>query len=200
MTVLAAAVLVTGVAIAVPALAVNQNWWFLTPGAPKPQSAVEVVTSGRTAGINWTLTAYLSRDKGVCVAQTLEAGKGDMGEMACGYELRGEPALGSGERRGRHWVGYGQSSLGLYDFPDFVDGPVAKGVARVDLVLTNGQTLQTTPLEGPNDLPVNFYVVPLPRGARLEAVIARDRMGDVLERRTCPLCMHPPWRSSKTDS
>lgn len=196
--VLATTVLVA-VVVAIPALAVSKGWWFLGSGAPRPQSDVAVVTSGRAAGIDWTLTAYVSADRGVCVAMTPDVGRGDMGGMSCGHELRGEPALGSGEGRGRHWVGYVYSSLGLYDFPDFVFGPVADGVDRVDIVLSNGQILRTDTLEGPDALsaPLDFYAVQLPGGVALKSVIARDRSDNVLEERACQICARLPTASSE---
>jgi hypothetical protein len=51
------------VVIGVPALAVNQGWWFRSAGAPKPQSDMSVITAGRSAGIDWTLTAYATQNK-----------------------------------------------------------------------------------------------------------------------------------------
>ena len=51
------------VVIGVPALAVNQGWWFRSAGAPKPQSDMSVITAGRSAGIDWTLSAYATQNK-----------------------------------------------------------------------------------------------------------------------------------------
>jgi hypothetical protein len=195
-----AAALVTTVVVAIPALAVSKGWWFLHSGAPKPESDVAVVTSGRAAGIDWTMTAYVSADKGVCFGLTPNVGRGDMGSMSCGSDLRGEPNPGAGDRRGQHWVGYVYFSLGLYKFPNFVFGPVAQGVEQVDLVLSNGQVIQADTLQGPDELgaPLDFYAVPVPSRVPLNSLIARDRFGNVLERRACPHCGELP-RSGQSD-
>jgi hypothetical protein len=186
------------VVVAIPALAVSKGWWFLHSGAPKPKSEVAVVTSGRAAGIDWTMTAYVSGDKGVCVALTLDLGREKTGGMSCGSDVRGEPIRSSGEPLARHWVGYGVFSLRLYDFPDFVSGLVAEGVDRVDVVLSSGQIIGTDTLKGPDELqvPLDFFALPLPRGVSVKSVIARDSSGNVLEQRACRLCAGPASVSS----
>jgi hypothetical protein len=188
--------LVVAVVVAIPALAVREGWWFLGPGAPSPTSDVVVVTSGRWAGIDWKMTAYVSADKGVCVALTPELGPGGVGGgMSCGSELRGEP-FAPGRPRARHWVGYVYSSPEL-GFPAHVFGPIAEGVDSVDVVLSDGETLRTPALEAPERLgvPLGFYALPLPAGVLLRSVVARDQAGTVLEQRTCLPCLHPPWQS-----
>jgi hypothetical protein len=182
---LAAAAAIATMVIVIPALAASQDWWFLGSSAPKAESNVNVVTSGRSAGIAWSMTAYASRDKGVCVALTPHVGKGDMGAMSCGAEVRGEPG-------GHYWLGYSFFALGMYDFPPFVFGPVARGVDQVDVVLTDGQVIHSGTLDSPDKLQVSlkFYAVPLPRGALLKSVVARNRSGNVLERRDCGFCSH----------
>jgi hypothetical protein len=184
------AALIATVSVAIPALAVSKGWWFLGTGQPKPQSDVATVTAGRAAGIDWNLTAYLSRGKGVCVALTPDVGKGDMGAMSCGSEVRGEPVLSSSDTSEAHWVGTTYFSLGMHGFPDFVFGPIAEGVDRVDAILENGQVIRTDALKGPDSLrvPVDFYALSFPRGASVRSVIARDRSGHVLEERECFRC------------
>jgi hypothetical protein len=77
----------------------------------------------------------------------------------------------------------------------------AKGVASIDLELTNGKIVPANLVEPPKgiDAPLNFYWAALgpPEGAELsqdggvlepqkplvKAIIARDRAGKVLERR-----------------
>jgi hypothetical protein len=190
---LVAAVVAAIALLAVPALALS-DWWFLGPGAPKPEGGVTVVASGRSAGIEWMMTAYVSKDTGVCVALTPQVGQGDSGALGCGADVRGEPNRGSArDRPGKHWVGYQYFALGLFDFPEFVFGPVAHGVDGIDLVLSSGDTLRTTTINGPDELnaPLDFYVVELPRGASIDSIIARDSSGTVLERRRCLRCSRP---------
>ena len=184
--------------VAIPALALSRDWWFLGTGTPQPASQVAVLEAGRAAGIDWTLTSYLSKDKGVCVALTLDVGQRDTGSLDCGADVRGEPTGGSSAGRARHWVGSVYYSLGLYDFPDFVYGLAAEGVDRVDVVLSDGQTLRTPTLDGPTSLPVaiDFYAVPLPAGGSVKSVIARDRSGTALETRACRACSRPGVGSS----
>ena len=175
--------------LAIPAVAVKDGWWFLGGNAPSPTDAVAVVASGRSNGIGWTMTAYVSEDRGVCVALTPEVGQRDMGAGAgsCGAGVRGEPIFSRAapERRGRHWIGYVYLSLGLFGFPDFVFGPAAEGVDRVDVILANGKALRTATIDAPDEFsaPLDFYIVEIPRGTSLTSVVARDRAGTVLERR-----------------
>jgi hypothetical protein len=183
--VLAAAVLATAL-VALPTLAVS-DWWFLGPGAPKSTSEVTVVASGTSAGTDWTMTAYVSEDKGVCVALTPDVGEGDMGAASCGAGIRGESSrAASGVRSERHWIGYVYFRLGLFEFPDFLFGPIAEGVEEVDVALSNGQTVQAATIDGPDALsaPLDFYVAELPGGVSVESVVARDRADTVLERRS----------------
>ncbi len=84
-----------------------------------------------------------------------------------------------------HWIGFVYFALALFDFPDFVFGTAAEGVDRVEVVLSNQKRLGTALLEGPEELsvPLDFYVLELPRGVSVESLVARDRSGTVLERR-----------------
>jgi hypothetical protein len=187
---------VAAIVVAIPALAVREGWWFLFPGSPRPTSDVDVVTSGRWSGIDWKMTAYVSAEKGVCVAVTLDVGKPSMGGMSCGSGLRGEP-FPHAEPWARHWVGYVYSSPGLYGAPDYVYGPVAEGVHSVDVVLSDGETLRASVIEAPEQLrvPLGFYAVPLPGHVPLASVRARDRFGTVLEERACTFCSDLPLAS-----
>jgi hypothetical protein len=135
--------LVAAVAVAIPAFAVREGWWFLGPGTPRPAGDVVVVTSGRWSGIGWKMTAYVSAAKGLCVALTPDVGHGDMGGMSCGSGLRGEP-FPKAEPWARHWVGYVYAWPGLYGVPGYVFGPVAAGVDSVDVILTDGETLRAS--------------------------------------------------------
>ena len=189
MAVLAAALAVTAL-VSLPALAISNGWWFLHSGAPRPVDHVAVVASGRSAGTTWTMTAYLSKDRGVCVGLNPHLRERDMGAESCGSGIRGEP---NRARSGFHWVGYIYFALGLFDFPDFVFGPAAVGVEDVELVLSDGQTIRTATIEGPDELeaPVAFYVVELPPSVVVDSIVARDGSGTVLERRDCLGCFVP---------
>jgi len=113
-----------------------------------------------------------------------------MGAMSCGSEVRGEPALSSSDSPEAHWIGTTYFSLGMKGFPDFVFGPIAEDVDRVDAILESGQIISTEALKRPDELgvPVAFYALSFPRGATVKSVIARDHSGNVLEERACFRC------------
>jgi hypothetical protein len=136
------------------------------------------------------MTAYVSQDRGVCIALTLDVpGPNDLGGAGCGYELRGEPnLLTTRQEAKRHWVAYVYSAPGLYNLPPFLYGPVADGVERVDVVLVDGKTVEAA-IQRRDDVSVavDFYITELPRDVGVEAVVARDAAGTVLERRVLRL-------------
>ena len=90
--VVALAAAVVAALIVLPAMAVVQGWWFLGNGSPATAGEVHVVASGQAAGIEWTLTAFVSRTDGLCVALSPERPAGS-GTQACGSAVRGEPNL-----------------------------------------------------------------------------------------------------------
>lgn len=183
------AVVLVGVVAAVavlPAFAVVNDWWFFGAGSPSPVGQVVVVRTGTTDGIGWTLAAFVSEQDGVCVALT-PTGSTGAGVEACGSGIRGEPNLGSGVEGGGHWVGFVQATLTDSVGPS-VFGPTADGVAQVDVELDDGRLVAATVVHGPARLaaPIDFYVVEIPRGASVVAVLARDKNGTLLERRDVP--------------
>jgi hypothetical protein len=188
------------VLVPVAALAVSDDWWFLgTGGPPKPAGDVVVVSSGRWAGVPWTLAAYRSRTNGVCVAFTPNsatgrpdpsgAPSGRTSALACGAPIEGLPGLPAGEPA--HWLGYlGSFSSGGQSggFPDFVAGPAAVAVDRVELAFPDREPVGAATLLAPDALgaPLRFFVLPVPAGATPTALVALDAGGKVLERLRLP--------------
>jgi hypothetical protein len=193
--ILAAAV--TAMLLAIPALGLSEHWWFLDSGSPVPQGPVGVVTTGRASGIDWTMTAYLSKGKGICVALTPAVRNGTMGAESCGGAVRGDPVSTAGANE-LHSVGYVYFALSLYNFPDFLFGPVARGVDHVDVTLSDGQTIRARTVDPPQGLalPLRFYATPLPRGASVKSLVGRDASGMALEQRTCLECAQPVHSAS----
>src|SRR6266508_3990748 len=144
---LLAAISVVAVLLVLPAMAVVKGWWFLGNGTPQPVGSVDVITSGNADGVAWTLTAFVSKDRGVCVALSPDSQKG-WGTEACGAGVRGEPNLSGQRDERRHWAGYVYAPTGS-DSPSFVFGPVADGVAAIDVELAGDRTLHTAPVKPP---------------------------------------------------
>jgi hypothetical protein len=181
--------------VAVPALGINGGWWFLGGGEPQPTTGVSVIATGTSAAIDWTLTAFISRNKGACVALTPSVRGRSMGGQICGTNVRGEPNTSRpGTGATRHWIGIGYFALGLYNFPAFLYGPVAQGVDHVDVVLANGARLEARTLDPPDDFGarIDFYVVEVPRHLSVQSVIARDQSGTTLEELPCSGCSPVP--------
>lgn len=199
------------------------------PGAPVP-TASDVVLSSGEAGVRWRIVATGS-DQGLCLGLFHRAGGDAFGAASCGYtdirgdlpvELRGDPAssciatptsvvpCGS---LPSHWIALAGAgdSVGLER--RFAFGPIAKDVARVDLLLSDGQTIRAHVVDEPGGLPLSFYwggwscptrpVTEGPyaglglkecaeTGPELQMAVARDSGGRMLERRV------PAWNGNPT--
>jgi len=188
--------------------------------APVPSASDLIIVSGEH-GVAWKLVATRS-DQGLCLGLVYGSGRGEeVGQASCGYvdlrgdldpEVRGDPStkclaspteVVSCGSLPRHWIDF---AYGTDPDPHFtgpgkdltriiVFGATAADVARVDLVLTNGETVRARLVEQPQGIGahLNFYWAALPledgytESAELriviEMVIARDSAGHVLERR-----------------
>jgi hypothetical protein len=169
------------------------------PEAPVPAAPDVVIASG-VARVPWKFVATTS-DQGLCLGLLHEDPiDGWAGHAGCGpTDVRGDPwAVGDPV----HWVQADNGSGGAAALDRiFVEGVAAEEVMSVDLVLTNGRTLQANLVERPEgiDAPLNFYwaalgplegVVLGPNGGVVEpqeplvkTIIARDAAGTVLEQR-----------------
>jgi hypothetical protein len=168
------------------------------PGAPVPIAPDVLVASG-AAGARWEIIATPT-DQGLCLFLMLPDEKS--GHGGCGpSDVRGDPWA---RRPGRHWIGAfgaggGDGSL----HRTFAFGPVAQGVASVDLVLTDGETVRAHLVQQPKglDAPLGFYWAEWPCGSSrcvaadgptVKMAIARDSTGRIIERRL------PSWNGNPT--
>lgn len=171
--------------IVVPALAVAREWWFSSDAPASSGDIAHVRTVRAGDGSTWDLTAYVSRDAGVCVALTPSADSSKGAAMTCGAGVRGEPNVPAGAAR--HAIGFtvtrGEGT------PSFMFGPAATNVSLVEARLSGGRVVTSEAFTGPPSLgagSLRFYVVEVPPDARIVAVRARDGGGGVLEERAVP--------------
>ena len=227
-----AAVVVVAVVLSIPAVGVGPTIVSLfagghDPDAPVPTASDVLIASGE-AGVPWKILATRS-DRGLCLDVFHRVGDDRFGG-GCGYtnirgdlppDVRGNPATrciatpegplvpcGSLPRR---WIEGGQvgDTVGLER--RFAYGPVAKEVAGVDLILTDGQRVRANVVEQPGGLPLNVYWATWPcrlrsvgepyaeegvkmcvGGPEVKMAIARDAEERVLERRV------PAWNGNPT--
>lgn len=134
--------------------------------APAPQSAEVVIATFEQGGVSRELVAYESED-GLCVEDRNVVAPHNQGG-GCGYDVP-EHAIG----------------LGVSGTQDGVvaAGPVVKSVADVRVELADGTTVDAGPIGEDAGFDVNFYLAVLPPGADVEAVVAFDAAGSVIERR-----------------
>jgi hypothetical protein len=222
-----AAGLALAAVLSLPALSIVRSIAGLGSGAddltPVPTSSEIVVVSGR-AGVPWKIVAVKS-DHGLCWGlQVKDSSEGWTQGLGCDYlDLRGDlppdvrgnpsrPCLTSPTEvvpcasLSRHWVDFPGDTTNFsgYDALNriIVLGVVARGVAAVELVLTNGKTVPANLVERPHGLPLSFYwaVLPPSDGYRrtsdvvevTKMALARDAAGRVLERRV------PAWNGNPT--
>jgi hypothetical protein len=238
-----AAAVVLAAVLSIPALGVGPEIVSLfagwrDPDAPAPTASDIVVASGE-AGVRWTLVATTS-DQGLCLGFFHQVGGDRFGSAGCGYvgirgdlprDVRGDPsatcieAPTANDPGGtlvpcgslpQHWIegvgSGGSSTVGLE--ANLVAGVSAEEVTSVDLVLTDGETLEAQVVERPGGLPLNIFWATWPcgrtrlvqegpyadegvslcvkGGALVEMAIARDAGGRVLERR------RPAWNGNPT--
>ena len=185
--------------------------------SPVPTAQDVVIASGGPAP-SWRIVATPS-DQGLCLALLTHVNGDRIALPSCGYsdirgdlprDIRGNPAakciaspttLVPCAALPRHWIGPVGDTGG--NFPDriFSFGPLAEGVASVDLELSDGQSVRAHLVRRPQglDAPLNFYWAAWPCGSScgtelpgptVELAIARDSAGRVLERRA------PAWNGN----
>jgi hypothetical protein len=170
------------------------------PEAPMPTAPDVVIASGE-AGAQWRIVATTS-DRGLCLALVIpreDSGAGDCGPT----DVRGDPWAGDSAH---HWIGaFGVGGGNAVLNRTFALGPLAEGVASVELVLTDGETVRAHVVKRPEglDAPLNFYWTTWPCGStnrrcgdaagpEVRMAVARDEAGRVLERRA------PTWNGNPT--
>lgn len=230
-----AAALLAAALLSLPAFGVGAKLASLfagwrDPRAPVPTAPDVVVASGK-AGVRWRIVAT-SSDQGLCLGLFNRAGGDSLGSASCGYtdirgrlpgDLRGDPAsscvatpsaLAPCGSLPLHWIdiGGGGNTVGLERH--FAFGALSTEVAQVELVLTDGRTMDARVVEEPGGLPLDFYwaswscpVQPVTEGpygglglhecredggAAVSMAVAFDGEGRALERRV------PAWNGNPT--
>jgi hypothetical protein len=168
---------VAAVVVAVPALGGGRLFsipWL----ADDPNAAVVAAGSSPLVG-PWTVVATGGGGSGI----TMELAIAGEPQVQAGGVDAGLP--GGATPGPRHWVGY----VMYRPRPptQFVFGPAAAGVERVELELADGRRVAAGILVAARELrtDLRFYVAELPP-TQVDAVVAYDRDGNVLERRRVP--------------
>jgi len=180
--------------VGLPALGVTQGWWFVDQREPDilPLGASPVTVASRTtSGIPWALTGYVSRGSGACVALTPhpeKPGNSEGASLGCGFiEGLAHPPAASG----LHSLIYVASVPGKPFPPDvkFFYGAANSSVARVELHLSDGATIDTSTLTPPGSLEnqVRFFVVSLPADRIINKLTTRDQSGNAIENWELPV-------------
>jgi hypothetical protein len=173
------------------------NW--KDPEAPVAMAPDVVIASGE-AGLPWELSVTPT-DQGICMFVLMDPGSGfghdGFGGCGFGSDIRGNPSATSDDL---HFVGWSDGSGGVSALTKtFVFSTAAEEVASVQLVLSDGQTVDAH-LVDPRDIdaPLNFYWAAWPLDVTknngnglsdhpiVDVIIARDASGNVLERRDGP--------------
>lgn len=190
------------------------------PEAPVPTAPDIVIASGE-AGVPWRIVATTS-DQGLCLGLVYPVGGEEAGQASCGYsdirgdlppDVRGDPSTKCVATPTKlvpcgslplHWIGpFGAGGGSSVLNRTFAFGPLATEVASVELILTNGETVQAHVVERPLGLgaPLNFYWAAWSCGCsrrgdaggpEVRMAVARDSAGRVLERRV------PIWNGNPT--
>jgi hypothetical protein len=177
--------------VALPAVAIDQRWWFLAQHIYTPTSGPVVVTTGTSAGVPWELTAFIEESHTLCVGFTPNPSNphGYGASTACGSPVRGLPPVPGAKEE--HWVGWATSTPGDASTATlkFIYGPAAANVAAVDLVTDKGRPITVPTVAGPPQLGVNarFYAAVVPTAVLVHALVPRDRTGRALERWDLPI-------------
>lgn len=201
-----ATALVAALLSAIPALGVVERvssffaGWH-DPDAPVPTASDVVLASG-TAGVEWRIVATTS-DRGLCLGfLDRHPSEGWMGSAACGpTDVRGDPWNDDAG----HWIeafGAGGGGAGGLN-REFVWGRLARGVASLQFLMTDGSVVRAKIVEGPARLraPIDYYWASWrcdsstctdEAGPFVSMAIARDEDGRVLERR------RPVWNGNPT--
>lgn len=198
-----ASALALAVVLSVPASGLVRHvksWLSELKGADEPvPTEPDVVIASGVAGQPWTIIATQT-DQGLCLFLLTDASGERSGLGGCGWgsDIHGYRAGG----RGLHWVegGNGSGHVGLFN-RIITFGVAANKIASIDLELANGRTIPAQLVKRPKgiDPALNFFWAELgpqegvelneegsvlePRWPLVHALIARDAVGNVLERR-----------------
>jgi hypothetical protein len=184
----ALALLLLAVLIPLTALAVGHGWWFLSAYGPKPVGNVVVVTSGRSQGMPWNLTAFRT-DKGtICYAVTARPATPQLlgSTEACGPVSSSAPisflrSLGVARvelSRGHFTYRRPQP----HPFPAYIIGAVINSASEVDVAAGPGSTQRIRTVAAPASLhaAVRFFIAARPANGAVRSIAARNDHGQVI--------------------
>ena len=189
---LAIALLLLAVLIPLTALAVGHGWWFLSAYGPKPVGNVVVVTSGRSQGMPWNLTAFRT-DKGtICYAVTVSPATPQLlgSTEACGTVSPSTPisflrSLGVArvELSRGHFTYRGPQP---HPFPAYIVGAVITSASEVDVSAGPGATQRIPTVAAPGSLhaAVRFFIATRPANETVRNITAHNEHGQVVARTT----------------
>jgi hypothetical protein len=189
---LAFALMLLAVLIPLTALAVGRGWWFLSAYGPKPVGNVVVVTSGRSQGVPWNLTAFRT-DKGtICYAVTVRPATPQLlgSAEACGPVsattpisfLRSFGVVHVELLRG-HFTYRGAQ---LHPFPAYIVGAVTNSASEVDVSSGPGSPQRIRTVAAPAGLhaAVRFFIAARPANQAVRNITAHGEHGQVIARTT----------------
>lgn len=163
---------------------------FDHPGSPERiGSRVEI-----GARDEWSLNAWRS-DRGICLGVTVD---GRPFASGCGMPVIGAPPDTVFEQEpSTHKIGLMMASADASAF--YVTGPLSHDVARVQVELPGDRVIDAEVFDAPAelDVPLRFYFLrvqesPVSASARVQAVMAYDSAGGLIERLTAPSSLWPP--------
>jgi hypothetical protein len=164
------------------AISAENNWWFFYDGSPAATSDVLVVAAGTWDSHDWTLTAYQTKEFGVCFALTPGTGPaGRGGSMTCAP--RSFPSPGSTPVEERMMTS-GVSGGGA-ELPTNVFGVTSDQVSRVQIAFTDGDRVDIPTIDPPAALgapKLHFFATPLHGGVTVTQVMGIDSQGNVIAR------------------
>lgn len=147
---------------------------------PVQKGSEVLISSGKTAGLDWRLSAYES-DQGLCVDLNHTGAQNSRGG-GCGFGLSGEQGI-----EGDNAFGVANYFVNSEDVT-FIYGPTVKGVERVAVTLHNGQTINLPTKAAPSSLgnTFNFYVTTLKGNKAIKDVAAKNSQGATIDHVALP--------------
>jgi hypothetical protein len=143
---------------------------------PVPEGPSQEVARGNNFGVDWVLYAYDS-NRGLCLQLEYATPSGSsIGAGGCGFGVPSERLVGYSATR----IDWGPGTI--------IAAPTALEVARVEVRLKGGATIDAATIEGPEELRQRhrFYVAALPGRAEAASIVGRDSRGTALDRVEAP--------------
>ena len=143
------------------------------PSAVGGASSETVVAGGHWSGVSWRMSATDYATGGYCLFIAVPATVTQPSEGCGSLALKGRHAISFLEHTGR-------------PRPDYIVGPVLATARLVEISLANGKVLRAQTIAPRRGLArsIRFYAEQVPCGVRPTRLLARDRGGKVVARRS----------------